>query len=218
MDRQLHTSIRQAKQRLVEMGVLVEKAIHQAVHSLVNQHLTLAKWVIQEDEKINCLEDQLDELIVQLIATQQPVAKDLRKLIAIMKISSNLERMGDLAVNVAHITIDFDNKGIKLDKEWVEIMEMAKITQQMVREAIQSYLDSDILLAASLAQLDDQVDQLHLQSVEQLIQHVNTQPNQVEMVIHLSLAARFLERIADHATNIAESIHFIETGNRTDLN
>lgn len=218
VDRQLHVSLREAKRRLVEMGSYVEKAIYQAVQSLVMQNVQLAEWVIEEDERIDQLEGQIDELVVQLIATQQPVAKDLRKLIAMMKIATDLERMADLAVNVAHVTIECEQKEIKLNQEWTEIMKMAQISEQMVRDAIQSYLESDLLLAQSLAKLDDQVDRRYHQTLERLIQHLNHHPNHAEMVIHLSLAIRFLERIADHATNIAESIHFIETGGRTDLN
>lgn len=218
VDRQLHISLREAKRRLVEMGSNVEKAIHQAVQSLVMQNVQLAEWIIKEDEKIDQLEKQIDELVVQLIATQQPVAKDLRKLIAMMKISTDLERMGDLAVNIAYVTIECHNKEIKLNQEWTEIKRMAEISQQMVRDVVQSYLDNDIMLAELLAKLDDRVDQLYDQSLEQLIQHMNDHPSNGEEIIHLSFAIRFLERIADHATNIAENIYFIETGDQTDLN
>lgn len=218
VDRQLHISIREAKRSLVKMGSYVEKAIEQAVQSLTKQNQPLAEWVIQEDQKIDQLEDHIDDLVTKLIATQQPVAKDLRKLIAIMKIASDLERMADLAVNVAHVTIEFANKKLKPRKELAEISEMAQITQQMVRDVIQSYLDKDLELASLLAELDDQVDKLYDQIFQEVTSSLNESNQDAELYLHITLVARYLERIADHATNIAESIHYIETGDQADLN
>lgn len=218
VDRQLHLSIREAKRSLVKMASYVEKSIQQAVQSLAKQNATLAEWVIEEDQKIDQLADQIDDLVTKLIATQQPVAKDLRKLIAMMKMATDLERMADLASNIARVTIDFEQKKLKLYKELTEISKMAQITQQMVRDAIQSYLDGDLELASQLAELDDQVDRHHNSVFKEITQFLKENNEYAEVILHLALVNRYLERIADHATNIGESIHFIETGDQTDLN
>lgn len=218
VDRQLHVSIRETKRLLVEMGSYVEKAIQQAVQSLAMQNVPLAEWVIQEDQKIDELEDSIARSVTQLVATQQPVAKDLRKLIAVMRIASDLERMADLAVNIANVTIDFERKQLSLFKELEDITKMAKITEQMVRDVIQSYLDGDLELATNLAELDDQVDRLYQQVFDEITQFLKDHHEHAETILHLALVARYLERIADHATNIAENIHFIETGDQTNLN
>lgn len=217
-DRALHVSIRETKRSLVKMGSDVEKAIQQAVQSFVMQNVPLAEWVIQEDQTIDELEDSIARSVTQLVATQQPVAKDLRKLIAAMRIASDLERMADLAVNIATVTIEFERKSLSLLKPFEEIQTMAEWTQQMVRDVIQSYLDGDLELATHLAELDDQVDQLYQHVFEELIQFLKENYEHAETILHLSLVIRYLERIADHATNIAEHIHFIETGDPADLN
>lgn len=213
-------ALREVKDLLLGLGRLVEISLSNAVRSLENQDLELAEKVVKDDKAINRLNSQIDDVVTKLIATQQPVAKDLRILIAAMKISSDLERMGDLAVNIAQATVQLKTiEKLSMDRDALQgIVKMASITQIMVNNGINSYIDGNIELARTLAQQDDQVDELYELVIKNLISTVPNHPEQIEMVLKLSFVARYIERIADHTTNIAESILYIETGEQFDLN
>lgn len=220
MSKKFDDALREVKDLLLGLGRLVEVSLAGAVRSLENRDLELALKVEKDDKAINRLNSQIDDCVTKLIATQQPVAKDLRILIAAMKISSDLERMGDLAVNIAQVTIELGTTDKYLiDQDALqEIVKMASITQIMVNDGINSYIDGNIELARTLAAQDDQVDELYESVIKNLISTVPNQPEQIEMVLKLSFVARYIERIADHTTNIAESIVYIETGEQFDLN
>lgn len=220
MPRKFDDALREVKDLLLGLGRLVEVSLARAVRSLENQDLELAEKVVKDDKAINRLNSQIDDVVTKLIATQQPVAKDLRILIAAMKISSDLERMGDLAVNIAQVTIQLETiEKHSIDQDALQgIVKMASITQLMVNDGINSYIDGNIELATTLAQQDDQVDELYHFVIKNLISNVSNHPDQIEMVLKLSFVARYIERIADHTTNIAESIVYIETGEQSDLN
>lgn len=218
MARHFDQSLQDVKKLLLEMGSRVEVAIDKAVKSLAALNVPMAQMVCSEDKKIDELEEQIDDAVAKLIATQQPVAKDLRLLIAALKIASDMERMADLAVNIAQVTIELKENNQGLFKKLEDIPRMAKITQKMVHDGINSYIDGNIELAKSLAKTDDQVDQLYFAIIKELTDYLPGSNENAEVALKLCFVARYLERIADHATNIAESIVYIETGKQADLN
>jgi len=216
--RQFDQSLKKVKTALLEMGEKLEVAIDKAVKSLVQADVAMAKSVLESDQRVDELENRIDETVSTLIATQQPVAKDLRKLIAALKISSDMERMADLACNIAETTLLLQQADRGFDKELEDISRMAAITQKMVHDGINSYIDGNVQLAKSMAETDDQVDQLYESIVKGLMEGMIQEQQFTEASLRLCFVARYLERIADHATNIAESIVYIETGQREDLN
>lgn len=211
-------SLTEVQDLLIKMGGKLEIAIDKGVRSLAKLDLQLAQSVVENDHQINDLENQLDDMIAKLIATQQPVATDLRRLIAAMKIASDMERMADLACNIAEVTIQMVEEKQQLFKELEDIPQMASLTQKMVHDGINSYIDGNVNLAKELARADDEVDQIYEAVVKELLEYMIEKRQFIPVALQLSFVARYLERIADHATNIAESIVYIETGKRVDLN
>jgi phosphate transport system protein len=218
MMRSFDQSLDDVKELLLEMGARVEVAIDKAVKSLATQNVPIAKAVMEDDQKIDDLEIQIDDMATKLIATQQPVAIDLRKLIAAMKIASDMERMADLAGNIAKVTIELNENNQQLFTELEDIPRMAKITQQMVHDGINSYIDGNIELAKSLAKMDDEVDKIYVHIIQEMVDYLPRSNINAEVALKLCFVARYLERIADHTTNIAESIVYIVTGKQADLN
>lgn len=218
MIRQMDQSLRDLKNLLLQMGEKVEVAIDKAVKSLVNRDGKAAREVLDSDSEMDELENRIDDMVAKLIVTKQPVAKDLRRLIAAMKIAADMERMADYACNIARVTLRLVESGQPLFKKLEDIPRMARITQQMVHDGINSYIDGNVELAKQLARRDDEVDRLYHAVVKELLERMIQRQQFTEAALHLSFVARHLERIADHATNVAESIVYIETGKRTDLN
>ncbi|KTD85692.1 phosphate signaling complex protein PhoU [Paenibacillus etheri] len=201
---------------LQQMGEHVKDALEGAINALQNLDTTLAQEVVEADLQLNAMEDKIMEIGSRLIITQQPVAKDLRRIIVAFKISSDLERMGDLAIDVAKATMRL--QGQQLIKPLVDIPRMAEIVTIMIDEAIQSYLDENTDLAYKMAQDDDQVDQLYGAMINELYSYMVTKPDTVSQAMLLTLVGRYIERIGDHATNIGESVVYLVTGSRPDLN
>jgi phosphate transport system protein len=201
---------------LQQMGEHVKDALEGAINALQNLDTTLAQEVVEADMQLNAMEDKIMEIGSRLIITQQPVAKDLRRIIVAFKISSDLERMGDLAIDVAKATMRL--QGQQLIKPLVDIPRMAEIVTIMIDEAIQSYLDENTDLAYKMAQDDDQVDQLYGAMINELYSYMVTKPDTVSQAMLLTLVGRYIERIGDHATNIGESVVYLVTGSRPDLN
>lgn len=218
MERSFDQSLKEVKDLLLGMGEKLEVSIAHAVQSLKKMDESLAQGVTEKDGRIDELEEQIDERVSALIATRQPVAKDLRKLIAAMKIASDMERMADLSVNIAKITLQLAEANKKPYKELEDISQMAKLAQTMVHDGINSYIDGNVSLAKQLAKIDDQVDQIYESVVTEILMWMADRPKDMDVSLRLCFVARYLERIADHATNIAESIVYIETGKRVDLN
>jgi phosphate transport system protein len=218
MIRQFDQSLKNVEQLLLDMGAKVEISIEKAVKSLASPNTKMAEQVLVDDKDIDQLEGKIDDVVAKLIATQQPVAKDLRKLIAVMKIASDMERMADLAVNIAEVTIELKGKNQMLLKGVKDISDMARITQKMVHDSINSFIEGNIELAKSLAKDDDLVDQKYVSIIKELTQYLSQQDQNFQVAFKLCFVARYLERIADHATNVAESIVYIETGKQIDLN
>lgn len=204
------------KEKLLLMGKAVEEAIIDAVTSLKNGDLELAEKVIKNDPLINQLEEEIDQIGSELIATQQPVAKDLRRILIAFRMASDLERMADLAVDIAKVTRRIGNE--TLVKPLVDIPRMAEIVQVMTHYSIQSYTEENVDLAYKMAKMDDDVDQLHSQILRESFVVMMENPKWISQILQLCFVSRYLERMADHATNIGESVVYLIKGKRPDLN
>lgn len=211
-DEQLNT----LRNKLVEMGRVVEEAILNSVQALKERDLELAQTIVGKDTVINEIEEKIDEIGTTLIATQQPVAKDLRRILIAFKMASDLERMGDLAVDIAKVVMRIDNE--PLIKPLVDIPRMAEIVQLMIAESIQSYVEENVDLAYKMAKMDDEVDHLYSQILRELFVFMVDNPKTVNQSLLLCFVSRYLERMADYATNIGESVVYLVRGHRPDLN
>ncbi|GGG52536.1 phosphate transport system regulatory protein PhoU [Paenibacillus radicis (ex Gao et al. 2016)] len=201
---------------LVEMGHFVDKALEQSMKALSETDTQLAQQIISEDTKLNQLEHDVTELGSKLIATQQPVAKDLRRILSAFKIASDLERMGDLCVNISKLVIRLD--GQPLIKPLIDLPRMSAIVQTMTYESIQSFVQENVDLAYKMAADDDQVDALCAQISHELLALMMENPRNISQASILNFVARHIERIGDHATNIGESVVYLVTNSRPDLN
>ncbi|GGN91957.1 phosphate signaling complex protein PhoU [Saccharibacillus kuerlensis] len=208
--------LNQLRELLIRMGTHVDGALKEAVESLKNSDLAKAEEVNRRDAELNAMEEEILELGSQLIITQQPVAKDLRRIIVAFKISSDLERMGDLARDIARVTIRMD--GQPLVKPLIDIPHMASIASTMISESIRSYMDENTDLAYKMAKDDDEVDELYSAMLRELYTLLLDKPESAPQMMLLQMVGRYIERIADHATNIGENVVFLVTGRRPDLN
>ncbi len=209
-------ALQDLQQRLLRMGCTVQDALANAVEALKVLDAARAQSVVERDPLINRQQQEVEEICIRLIATQQPVAKDLRKIVAGMRIAADLERMGDLAVDVARAAIRL--QGQTLIKPLVDIPRMAQAIDTMISDAIQAYTDNSVELAKKLAEEDDVVDHLYRGMVEELLSLVSDDPKVLAQAMTLAFVGRYLERIGDHATNIGESVIYIISGEWSDLN
>jgi phosphate transport system protein len=204
------------RKALIVMGEKVETALIDSVTSLRDNNRDLAEQVIAKDRELNEYEAKISDMGSQLIALQQPVAKDLRRILISFKMASDLERMGDLAVDIAK-TVRRIN-GEPLIKPLVDIPRMAEIVREMIQDSIEAYMQENVDLAYKMAKMDDEVDHLHSQILRELFVFMMENPKNVNQSLLLAFVSRYLERMADHATNIGESVAYLVTGNRPDLN
>ena len=195
------------KKRVVEMGRLVEERIQLAVHALIDRNLGAARTVIEGDAEIDRLQVEVDDRCFTLFALHQPVAIDLRSLVAALKINSDLERVGDLGVNIAEATQRY--LGHPRLKSLVDIPRMAELALAMLHDALQSFISHDIALAQSVLDRDDALDKLKMKVFRDLLSYMLDDARTVEAALNLVLVSRHLERVGDHATNIAEDVIFI---------
>ena len=195
------------KSQLLTMGGLVENRIHRAVDSLIHRKEVEAQKVIESDVEINDLQIEVDERCLKLLATQTPVAGDLRFIAAAMKINSDLERMGDQAVNIAENTMKCLDKPPL--KPFIDLPRMAALAQEMTRDALDAFVRRDAELARDVLRRDDEVDDLKDQVFRELLTYMMADPGTIERALSLILISRNLERVADHATNIAEDVIFL---------
>jgi len=196
--------------RLLEMGTLVESAIHHSVLALVERSEDMARQVLRNEDRINHLEVEIDDLAVRLLALQQPMAKDLRLLTAAIKINTDLERMGDLAVNIVERSIALMH--LPPVKPLIDIPQMARTVESMVRKSLDAFVKREPELARSVLLSDDEVDRLRDSVHNELVSFMQKDPAVIPQALDLILVARHLERIADHATNIAEDTLFLVKG------
>jgi phosphate transport system protein len=189
---------------------MVETAIHDSVQSLVERDSDLAREVIKRDHLINALEVQIDEECVRLIALRQPMARDLRFITTTVRITTDLERMGDLAVNIAERAIELNE--VPQLKPFVNIPKMAEITQKMVHDSLKAFVEGCSKLPYELINMDDEVDDLTVKNFEELLAFMLKDPKIIPLAVKRTYVAKYLERIADHATNIAEMIIYMCKG------
>ena len=184
------------KNRLLNMGALVEERVHDATNALIERRLDAAERIITSDQDVNELQIEIDERCLRLLALQQPMASDLRLITAAMKINADLERIGDQA---AHPPL----------KPMIDLPRMAEIAERMTRESLDAFVRKDARLARAILARDDEVDQLKDQVFRVLLTYMMADPGTIERALALILVSRHLERIADHATNIAEDVIFV---------
>jgi len=198
------------KEKVLKLCCMVEVAIRDSVHSLVERNSELAKEVIKRDHLINALDVKIDEECVRLIALRQPMARDLRFITTAMKITTDLERMGDLAVNIAERAIEL-NQEPQL-KPYVNIPKIAEITQEMVRDSLDAFVRGCSTLPYEVIKRDDEVDELTVKNFNELVGFMIRDPKIIPIAIKRTYVAKYLERIADHATNIAEMVIYMCKG------
>ena len=203
---------------ILQMGQMVITAIERSIQALVDLDMELACQVIQGDDAIDELELLLEERCVVLIARQQPLAKDLRILSTGLKISTDLERIGDHAFDIAKIAKRLGEGGNGHVKPLLEIPRMAGLATQMLRDALTAYVNMDVELADKVCQADDEVDALYNQLFRELLTYMLANPAVINDATQLIFVARYLERVADHTTNIAEWVIYLQTGQRLHKN
>ena len=204
----------QLNNELIEMGGMIEKAISDTVKALVNQDIELASNVIEYDEEIDHQEREIEQLCLKLLLQQQPVAKDLRLISAALKMITDMERIGDHATDISEITIELSKESYikKLD----HIQQMAKATMVMLVQSVEAFVNKDMDKARTVIVHDDVVDDLFNKVKAELIAMIHEDVNAGEQASDLLMAAKYFERIGDHATNISEWVIFSITGQHPD--
>ncbi|WP_096198889.1 phosphate signaling complex protein PhoU [Bacillus sp. FJAT-45350] len=200
---------------IIAMGHEVEKVLHQVIDAFEQNNENILNDVIKNDPRINHLELLINERVTLMIAKQQPVATDLRKLIVALKISSDLERVGDLAVDIAKVSKRLQVNSLGEQRE--RLLEIADVAKNMISSALEAYLHSDVLKAQKIATLDDKVDTMFGEFVRGIFQQ-GKEVDVAEQITNLAFIARYIERIADYATNLAEWVVYEVNGQHFDLN
>ena len=202
--------------KMVEMVDSTVIAMEQAFTALEQQDMALALKVIEEDSYIDTLENEINQMAIWLMAKEQPVARDLRRIISMIKMSSDIERIADFAVNTAKATIKISKTDSILAN--TSLIEMKDISMDMLKKSIKAFIEEDIALAKAVGELDDEVDKKNHQNYAVLTEYLAENPSQTEQVVQLLFINRFVERTADHITNMAESTAYFIKGQLFDLN
>ena len=208
--RHFEQELEQLKGKLLEMSALVESAIYRSVQGVVEKNQELAEQVLKNEARINQLEIEVDDMAISLLALQAPLAADLRLVTAAIKINNDLERMGDLSVNIAQSALALMKDPVI--RPLIDIPHIAGLAQGMVRKALDAFVNRDPELARSVLASDDAVDNMRTASYHELISFMEKNPQQISQALYLLSTVRNLERIADHATNIAEDVLFLVKG------
>lgn len=210
------TELNASQDQLIQMSTMAVKALGKSIDALLNHDIDAALEVIEDDIRINRLEEELNDRVILLIAKQSPVATDLRRLIVTIKVAADMERVGDYAVNIAKETI-------RLGKEEhlpqiAQIEKMHKLAAAMLMQVIDAFVQEDVAKAKDIAELDDKVDDLYGEVLVQLFRAGGENPEKISQVTQLAFIGRYMERSADHATNIAEQLFYLVRGRHYDLN
>jgi len=216
MRSQFENQLKNLNVKLLKMGEMVQDIIEVSVQALAKQDLETAKMVYKMDDKIDELELEIENDCMKLLALQNPLARDLRVIGTIMKIITDLERMGDHAVNIAKVTLKIGNE--PLIKPLIDIPMMAKLSEAMVSKSLDAFMKKDIKLAEEVAHDDEEVDEIYEDIYTELIDMMIQNPEIINQATNLLFIGRYLERIADHATNIGERIIYMVTGERVEIN
>jgi phosphate transport system protein len=202
--------LRALKGKVLRLGDLVEPAIRDSIRSLVDRDSSLAEEVVKKDYLINALEVEIDEECIRLIALRQPKAGDLRFIITTMKITTDLERMGDLAVNIAERAKELNE--VPQLKPYIDIPRMAEIARGMVRDALDAFIVGCTSLPYEVVRNEEKIDRFTVQIFNELLIFMMQDPETVARATRITYIAKYLERIADHATNMAEMIIYMCKG------
>jgi phosphate transport system protein len=205
--RHFQEELEQLQTRLLEMGGLAEEEVRVAIRGLVERDQSLIDRAIAGDEPINRMHIEIDGRCFTLLALFQPMAADLRAIVAAVKINTDLERVGDLAVNIGEAALRYIQRPPV--KKLIDIPRMANIAQSMLRDALDAFVRRDTTLAQRVLDEDDKLDELKTQIFRELLTYMLQDPSTIEGALDLILISRHLERIGDHATNIAEDVIFI---------
>jgi phosphate transport system protein len=210
VERHFEQDLEELKQRLLWMGSLSERSVHQAVHAVLDAEEHLAEAVREEESAINEMQIEIDDRVQRLLALQQPMAQDLRFILAVSRINSDLERIGDQAVNIAQSALRILRH--PQVKPYVDLPRMGEIAEGMVRDSLNALVQRDVELARSVLARDDQVDSLRDQMFRELLTYMMENSAVVFAAFELILVAKNIERIGDHATNIAEDVIYLVQG------
>jgi len=200
---------------IIKMGSLVEESIENTVMALKKQDIELARKIFRNDDLIDDMEQKIERKCLNLIARQQPLAKDLRAISAALKIITDMERIADHSSDIAEITIRMANE--KYIKPLIDIPRMAELAKQMVKKSLDAYIKQDIKMAEEVCAGDDEVDDLFFKIILELINIMKNDSQTIEQAINFMFVAKYLERMADHATNVSEWVVFSVTGEHEHL-
>jgi phosphate transport system protein len=210
MQRQIDEELNKLRALILTMGKAVEKSVEAATQGLIERNAERLDCVRDIEKSVNQYHLEVDEMCLKIIASQSPLAADLRMIIAILKINSDLERMGDQAVNISYNVRDYLGKAPL--KEAARITEMAKVVRKMITDSLEAFIQTDVKLSESVLLQDDAVDEGKNEMFRNLVALMKVEPQSVDAAVDLMLVSRNLERLGDHATNIAEDVIFASTG------
>jgi len=209
-DRHYEDELKLLQTKVLEMGGFIEKQIANALRALVERDDDLARLTIDRDHTVNRMDVEIDELCIRLLALHQPTARDLRLITTGLKITTDMERIGDMAVNVCERALEL-NREPQL-KPFIDIPRMAEVAQQMLRESLDAFVHEDVDVALKVCRDDDIIDELNGQLFRELLSYMMEDPKTVTRSIRILFVSKYFERIADHATNIAEMVVFMVKG------
>jgi len=209
-DKKYEEELKRLREEILYMGGLVEDQIQKAVKSPVDRDSELARVIIERDHEVNRLDVEIDELCIKLLALHQPAGRDLRFITTGLKITTDLERIGDMAVNICERALEL-NQEAQL-KPYIDVPRMARISQRMIRESLDAFVREDTELALKVCKDDDEVDQLNAQIFRETLTFMLENAQTISRATKISSVSKYLERIADHATNIAEMVIFMVKG------
>src|ERR1700757_4949025 len=209
-DKRYEEELKKLREEILYMGGLVEDQIQKAVKSLVDRDSDLAEIIIERDHEVNRLDVDIDDLCIRLLALHQPAGRDLRFITTGLKITTDLERIGDMAVNICERALELNNEPQL--KPYIDIPRMAAIAQSMVNESLDAFVKDDTALAEEVIERDDEVDGLNYQIYRELLSYMAEDPSTISRATQILFVSKYLERIADHATNIAEMVVYMVKG------
>jgi len=209
-NRQYEEELSELRQQILTMGGLVEKQIANAIQALVTRDRALAEVTIRKDHAVNALDVGIDELCLRLLALRQPAGRDLRFITTALKITTDLERIGDRAVTISERAIELGSEPPL--KPYIDIPRMADISLSMLRRSLDAFIREDPELALAVCRSDDEVDKLNGQIFRELLSYMIEDPQTITRAMRILFVSKYLERIADHATNIAEMVVFMVKG------
>jgi phosphate transport system protein len=210
MMRHFEQELEELKGKLLEMSAQVESSVQRSVSAVTQKDRNAAEQVFRDEARINQLQIEIDEFAINLLATQQPLAADLRLVVAALKINTDLERMGDLSVHIAQRALSLLTEPVI--KPMADIRHMSALVESMVRKSMDAFVANDADMARSVMASDDAVDSLRTASYHELVSYMEKEPRNIPQALDLMGITRSLERIADHSTNIAEDVLFLVKG------